>query len=395
MTSTESLDFFVRLPLMSSFRDVSDIGKYSPAPDDWSLVITDVQGSTKAIEAGRYKDVNTLGVGSIVAVCNALKGTDIPFVFGGDGATLLVPTSMLDKVKPALRGLRNTAKEVFDLGLRVGIVPISELNAQNQPVLLARYSISENITLAMFAGTGMTVGEKMVKDPVNGHLYAVDEEGPSSADFDGFECRWRPIENMNGQVVSLMVQEQDGGEGSYARVLDRFEQILGGTDGRPVSSGNMQLSDDSSTFNTEASLKTGTTSGLFFLLERFKISILTALGRFLLRTKKNMGGFPGKVYLQQVISNSDFRKFDDTLRMVLDLTNEQYKDIEEYLESEYQAGTIVYGLHSAGAALMTCVIERHEGAHVHFVDGSDGGYALAAKGMKAQLKKIKAAKEST
>ncbi len=27
-------------------------------PDDWYVAITDVKGSTKAIEAGRYKDVN-------------------------------------------------------------------------------------------------------------------------------------------------------------------------------------------------------------------------------------------------------------------------------------------------------------------------------------------------
>ena len=35
---------------------------------------------------------------------------------------------------------------------------------------------------------------------------------------------------------------------------------------------------------------------------------------------------------------------------------------------------------------MTCVITRYEGDHVHFVDGSDGGYALAAKRMKEQLR---------
>jgi len=387
-------EFFLNLPILTDFRQVSDINNYHQVPDDWSLVITDVQGSTKAIEAGRYKDVNTLGVGSIVAVCNALKGHEIPFVFGGDGATLLIPTALMAKVKPALRGLRAIAKNAFQLGLRVGVVPIKELNRLGEPVLLARYKLSDHINLAMFAGNGMKVGEKMVKDPENGHRYKVDEDGPSTADLEGLECRWCPIQNTNGQVVSLMVQEQENSQGTYARILDKLNEILEQKDGRPVGETNMQLQSDIEAFNTESSLKAGVNSGFRFKMIRFKISMITLIGRFLLRIKKDFGGFPGSHYLDQVIMNSDFRKFDDTLRMVLDLSLEQIAEIEVYLESEYQNGTIVYGMHTSDSALMTCVVESHEGDHVHFVDGSNGGYALAAKGMKAQIKKIKEDKES-
>ena len=35
-----------------------------------------------------------------------------------------------------------------------------------------------------------------------------------------------------------------------------------------------------------------------------------------------VGNFVPKTYLQQVVENSDFRKFDDGLRMVLDCTAE-------------------------------------------------------------------------
>ena len=42
--------------------------------------------------------------------------------------------------------------------------------------------------------------------------------------------------------------------------------------------------------------------------------------------------------------------------------------------------------HTSETALMTCVIDGYDGNHVHFVDGADGGYALAAKQLKAQLK---------
>lgn len=34
---------------------------------------------------------------------------------------------------------------------------------------------------------------------------------------------------------------------------------------------------------------------------------------------------------------------------------------------------------------MTCAIDDYRTEHMHFVDGSDGGYALAAKQLKKQL----------
>jgi hypothetical protein len=46
---------------------------------------------------------------------------------------------------------------------------------------------------------------------------------------------------------------------------------------------------------------------------------------------------------------------------------------------------LVYGLHVSKHALMTCLVFDRFGKQVHFVDGSGGGYALAAKQMKEQL----------
>jgi hypothetical protein len=35
---------------------------------------------------------------------------------------------------------------------------------------------------------------------------------------------------------------------------------------------------------------------------------------------------------------------------------------------------------------MTCLVFERGGQQVHFVDGADGGYALAAKDMKQRMK---------
>jgi hypothetical protein len=50
----------------------------------------------------------------------------------------------------------------------------------------------------------------------------------------------------------------------------------------------------------------------------------------------------------------------------------------------------VYGLHESKAAIMTCLIFTAGQDHAHFVDGSDGGYAMAAKALKKNLADYKA-----
>ena len=52
---------------------------------------------------------------------------------------------------------------------------------------------------------------------------------------------------------------------------------------------------------------------LYFLIMKFGIRI---------------GGFVPKTYLLQVVENSDFRKYDDGLRMILDCTPELAETLE-------------------------------------------------------------------
>ena len=93
-------------------------------------------------------------------------------------------------------------------------------------------------------------------------------------------------------------------------------------------------------------------------------------------------------YTDEMVENTDFRKFDGMLRMVMDGSEAQYLDLREYLEGQYREGKLVYGMHRSREALLTCIVFSYNGNHVHFVDGSDGGYAVAARGLKAQLKSL-------
>ena len=85
-------------------------------------------------------------------------------------------------------------------------------------------------------------------------------------------------------------------------------------------------------------------------------------------------------------AQTDFRKFDGMLRTVLDVTPEQAGQIEVWLEQQYHERRVVYGLHRARTALMTCLVfNLEQGEHVHFVDAAGGGFAKAAEGFKARL----------
>jgi hypothetical protein len=92
-----------------------------------------------------------------------------------------------------------------------------------------------------------------------------------------------------------------------------------------------------------------------------------------------------------VTAQTDFRKFDDTLRMVIDVTPGERDAIAALLAGERAAGHVAYGMHESATSIMTCAIGDHRADHVHFVDGADGGYALAAKQLKAQIDEDRAA----
>ena len=97
--------------------------------------------------------------------------------------------------------------------------------------------------------------------------------------------------------------------------------------------------------------------------------------------------FDANNYAVSLSTHCDYRKFNDMLRMVLDCTPKQIERIEKFLDERFQKGEIYYGLHTANDALMTCFVHAPtDGEHVHFIDVSDGGYAMAAKQLKAQNK---------
>ena len=124
--------FYGALEPFTEFADVADPERYVAAPEDWIVVLGDIKGSTEAARAGRYKEVNLVGAACITATLNVTGDLDLPYAFGGDGATMLIPPEVRDAVEAALRRTRRLARDGFGLELRLGLIAVQELRRRGR-----------------------------------------------------------------------------------------------------------------------------------------------------------------------------------------------------------------------------------------------------------------------
>lgn len=386
-----SENFYSQLPLLDNFLKITEIGNFVDVPDDWYIVVTDIRGSTKAIEAGKYKEVNLLGACSIVAVLNVAGKTEIPFVFGGDGASLLMGPSLLPAAQKALLATQQLAKTEFDMDLRVGVVPVKVVVAANYPVKIAKFKVSENYSQAVFIGGGLTRATELIKDPAAGNIYSIKNNGVSpKADFSGLECRWQDIPSKYGEIVTLLVMVRSDWDPQshqfYRNIIKKIQYIYGKENSlNPIDRKNLKLALNSTKLIKETLVRASSAGWLDRQLYLSKIQLETALGSLLMNLKVKTEELDWGVYKDIALAATDYRKFDDMLRMVISGNEWRRKKLTRYLERNYREGKLVYGLHVSDRALMTCLVFERGGRQVHFVDGADGGYALAAKDMKERM----------
>ncbi|MEM1116637.1 MAG: DUF3095 domain-containing protein [Bacteroidota bacterium] len=373
-------DFYAQLPPVDRFDRLVDDDAYTPVPDDWTVVLTDVRGSTEAVQAGRYRDVNYVGAASIAAVLNASGRADLPFVFGGDGATLVVPIEHLDTALRALAALQEHAADRLDLDLRVGAVPVTHVRGAGHEIAVARHQVSPNYAQALFRGTGLGWAEDQVKNPETAERYA-SHAAPSASDdpYAGLECRWQDVQSPRGETVSLLVEAVGPGrDETYRAVLAQIEAVYDDEAAHPVALNRLRLALSPSAFDPEVRLRhPDDVAGTRSRLRRSNV-----LGRALTAFRLKTAETDWKQYPRLLRDATDYRKFDGVLRMVLAGSSEERRWLEEVLEGMHQEGRLAYGLHVSDRAVLTCLVYERMGQQVHFVDGAGGGYTSAAVDFK-------------
>jgi hypothetical protein len=254
---------------------------------------------------------------------------------------------------------------------------MGDIRAHGHDVRVARFQASPHVTYAMFAGGGANWAEGQMK----AGKYAVPAAAPRSRpDLTGLSCRWDPIAAKNGEIVSIIVTP--GGEGrpaEFAMLIDDIIRIVEGEAeaGLPVP---RKFGFPPKGLNYEAlASRRGS-----LLARKLYILAESLLGWLIFQTDMKIGRFDAAVYKSDVVRNTDFRKFDDGLKLTVDIAPERVARLEARLAQASAAGHCRYGLHRQNSALMTCFVPNPFAQdHFHFIDGAAGGYAMAAANLKA------------
>jgi DUF3095 family protein len=372
--------FYGSIAVFRGFASLMDPALYSPLPDDWSIGVADIVESTRAIAEARYKTVNMAGAAVIASVTNALDGREFPFVFGGDGASFAVSPDDLERAREALAATATWVKEDLDLVMRVALVPVAAVRAQGLDVRVARFGPSPNLSYAMFSGGGLGWAEAAMK---RGDFVVPMAPPGTQPDLTGLSCRFEEIPSTRGLILSVLVVPARGADPNAFRKLieDIIALVERSPDScRPVPPGGPPLSWPPAGAELEARARRGGS----LLKRRAFVLTYTLFVHLVMRFGISVGGFVPKTYVQQVVENSDFRKYDDGLRMILDCTPELERALTQRLAAAASSAIARYGLHRQDAAMMTCFTPSAlRSDHVHFIDGARGGYASAATALKA------------
>lgn len=387
---SDELLFYQSMVPFKDFSELSTNQNFHSVPESWYVIITDVRGSTKAIQEGRYKQVNIIGASCISSAVNVMRFYEFPFVFGGDGATMLIPQKYLNSVCDSLSALKSLAESDFNLELRVGFIAVQALYAQGHSLLLGKYELSPGNYLAQFKGSALTQAETMIKNNIK-QATILESSVNKNPDIQGLSCRLSPLKSKHGVVLTLLcmskLSDSSASEEILKEVLMHLRIILNNDfqSACPVSAKSLHWLFLPKTLKEEIKLSHDGHS--FYFLHFIKKVFFVLLENTMLILNRPIGAFNPEKYKSEIILNSDFKKFDGTLRMVIDCSLEQAEKISALFERLYKDHKIFYGTHRSKEALMTCMVQSAtNNLHTHFIDGSDGGYAMAAVMFKKQLK---------
>lgn len=349
-------------------------------PPSWQVVITDVKGSTAAVANGQHETINLVATGSIVAVLNIAYKADItlPFFFGGDGATFIIPPSIQEACKKALVLHQENSQRNFSLFLRVGQVPVEQVYATGHDLKVTKLKASSLFSIPIMLGDGLSYAEKIIK--AEDYMLSSPDHPEKELDMSGMECRWDRIKPPASydEVVSLLVVARDHHKQAivFRKVVELLDKIYGEPEKRkPITVSQLKLKATIEKLGREMRAKYGRYRPLY-LAQKLTT---TLLGPFYFKTKK------GQTYLQQLVQLSDTLVIDGRINTVISGTGSQRIELESALDELEKNGEIFYGLFVSRESVLSCYVRNMNEKHIHFVDGSDGGYTRAAGILKKKM----------
>ena len=309
--------FYSGLPIFDSFENLTDPTIYTPLPAGWLIGTSDIVRSTAAIEAGRYKVVNTAAAAVIVAVANALKNNDFPFVFGGDGAAFALPPHFGLWPPRRLPDVAGWVRDEFALELRVAMVSVDELRGRGVDVQVARFAPSPNVSYAMFTGGGLAYAEQRMKAGEfalrAGPARIAARSQRAVVPFRGNPGRERadPVADRHSRIAWC-------GLAPFNRLIGRVLRLAESRTGarRPIPEGGPAIGSPFLGFDIEKRTlpQTGSIGN-----PDARSPAVGRPSRSSGLTARSAVSIP-PIYRRQLVENSDFRNSTTGLRMTLDCT---------------------------------------------------------------------------
>lgn len=355
--------------------------QFAPVPSDWEVMVTDVRGSTRAVGEGRLNIVGLTAVGCIIAALNIgyREGIELPFFFGGDGATLLVPRALADRVVSALALHRDNARAQLDLDLRVGRVPLSEVYARGHRVALAKVDVNgAGMVLPFAIGDGLQHAEQTVK---RDDAPTLSTPHDAELDLNGMECRWNDIAppRRKKEIVCLIVSpiSQERAASALSRVLGLIEGTYGSYAARnPVSRERLTYYKGFDRIDAEERLKYRNSD----LKRRMHTWVWTIFSRPYFAFSAT-----GRYYMERLVQLSHTLSVDGRLSTIMAGTPAQRASLEAALIGLEAGDDIRYGLEVCPSSVISCYVRDRRDDHIHFIDGQGGGYTRASITLKRKL----------
>lgn len=247
---TDSQFFYRNLPKLSlSLTDLLGMEDlFSKVPEDWHVVVLDIENSTQAVNNGFHQEVNLTATGGIIAVLNRLKNMSSAvkalYFFGGDGATFLIHDSILEEVLKVLENYHHHVKKSMELNLKVGSFPVQKVYESERTIRIAKFKVSPYLTLPIVLGTGLKYAEAAIKSQ-----FVDTNQNPEliqPVNLEGMECRWQEVEPPydEEQIICLLVNcSDDALQGIvFQSIVLKINEIFGTYEERqPISSLKLKL----------------------------------------------------------------------------------------------------------------------------------------------------------
>ena len=381
--------FYNNVPIVEdSFIDIiSNKKRFQTIPRDWYVIVSDIENSTEAFDNGKYKDMNTISASTVAVAVNVASEhhLQIPFIYGGDGSTAVVPKQILKEILGELVTLRENAKNNFDLNLRVGYLSVEDIKEANKEILVTKFLVTEGYTQAVFLGDGLSYAEEKIKSDKRFQTRLDIERHPLN--LEGLQCRWDEIRppKRKPEALTLIVQntKEKMDTKTYLHVLHDIEEVYGDFNQRhPVTPKNTFRLLGFKTLIHASKIKFGYINPVYILVQFFKAfahSINIALGL-------NLTLFRHDDYTDEIVTATDTLKIDGNLKTIIAGTYTQRQKLLEKLEKREKKGQILFGHHVSLSTTLTCYIHKRNQQYVNLIDGTDGGYVQAAKQLKAKKK---------